>query len=202
MDVGDPAAPAAGVRPLALYFLKLGAIGFGGPIALTGAMQRTLVEERQWITPRTFLDGLALAQLAPGPLAAQLAMYIGYTAAGAPGALLVGAAFILPSLLMVWVLSAVYVAYGGLGWMQALFHGVGAIEEEAAASKQLLTCTGQDKSAPDAIKKSQTEIAFEIDNLSRQSGLSDPQSQGRTGDGAEFGDGYEGTGVSQVHPCL
>jgi chromate transporter len=126
MDVGDPAAPAVGVRRLALYFLKLGTIGFGGPIALTGAMQRTLVEERRWISPRTFLDGLALAQLAPGPLAAQLAMYIGYTAAGAPGALLVGAAFILPSLLMVWALSAVYVAYGGLGWMQALFHGVGA----------------------------------------------------------------------------
>jgi chromate transporter len=126
MDVNDPAAPAVGVRRLALYFLKLGAIGFGGPIALTGAMQRTLVEERRWISPRIFLDGLALAQLAPGPLAAQLAMYIGYTAAGAPGALLVGAAFILPSLLMVWALSAVYVAYGGLGWMQALFHGVGA----------------------------------------------------------------------------
>jgi chromate transporter len=126
MDVADPAAPAVGVRPLALYFLKLGAIGFGGPIALTGAMQRTLVEERRWISPRTFLDGLALAQLAPGPLAAQLAMYIGYTAAGSPGALLIGAAFILPSLLMVWALSAVYVAYGGLGWMQALFHGVGA----------------------------------------------------------------------------
>jgi chromate transporter len=116
----------AGLGALALYFLKLGAIGFGGPIALTGAMQRTLVEERQWVSPRDFLDGLALAQLAPGPLAAQLAMYIGYLAAGAPGALLIGAAFIVPSLLMVWALSAVYVAYGGLEWMQSLFHGVGA----------------------------------------------------------------------------
>jgi chromate transporter len=126
MDVAERAGPAIGVRPLALYFLRLGATGFGGPIALTGAMQRTLVEQRRWVSPRDFLDGLALAQLAPGPLAAQLAMYIGYTAAGQRGALLVGAAFIAPSLAMVWALSAVYVAYGGLGWMQALFYGVGA----------------------------------------------------------------------------
>jgi chromate transporter len=126
MDAGEPAGPAIGLRPLALYFLKLGATGFGGPIALTGAMQRALVEQRRWVSPRDFLDGLALAQLAPGPLAAQLAMYIGYTAAGQRGALLVGAAFIAPSLAMVWALSAVYVAYGGLGWMQALFYGVGA----------------------------------------------------------------------------
>jgi chromate transporter len=122
----DRADPPGGLRPLALYFLKLGTVGFGGPIALTGSMQRTLVDERRWITRRDFLDGLALAQLAPGPLAAQLAMYIGYLAGGAFGAFVIAVAFILPSLLIVWALSVAYVAFDGLSWMQALFHGVGA----------------------------------------------------------------------------
>jgi chromate transporter len=122
----DPVSTPVGVGPLGRYFLRLGATGFGGPIALTGAMQRTLVEERRWISSRDFLDGLALAQLAPGPLAAQLAMYVGFIAGGATGALVTGAAFVLPSLLIVWALSVTYVAYGGLPWMQALFHGVGA----------------------------------------------------------------------------
>ncbi|HKQ57225.1 MAG TPA: chromate efflux transporter [Candidatus Eisenbacteria bacterium] len=108
-----------------LYFLRLGALGFGGPIALTGAMQRDLVEERGWVSKQDFLDGLALAQLAPGPLAAQLAIYLGWVHARLLGATLVAAAFILPSFVMVLALSALYVRYGGLPWMQGVFYGVG-----------------------------------------------------------------------------
>src|SRR5919108_1698185 len=96
-----------------LYFLKLGTFGFGGPIALAGYMQRDLVEERGWISKQNYLDGLALAQLAPGPLAAQLAMYLGYVRAGIPGATLVGFAFILPSFAMVIAMAAAYVRFGG-----------------------------------------------------------------------------------------
>jgi chromate transporter len=108
------------------YFLRLGATGFGGPIALAGFMQRDLVDERRWITRQDYLDGLALAQLAPGPLAAQLAMYLGYVRAGMLGATVVSACFILPSFLIVWAISVAYVRYGGLPWMQALFYGIGA----------------------------------------------------------------------------
>ena len=108
------------------YFLRLGAAGFGGPIALAGFMQRDLVEERRWITRQDYLDGLALAQLAPGPLAAQLAMYLGYVRAGTMGATIVSLCFVAPSFFMVWAISAAYVRYGGLPWMQALFYGVGA----------------------------------------------------------------------------
>jgi chromate transporter len=108
------------------YFLKLGATGFGGPIALAGFMQRDLVEERKWITPEDYTDGLALAQLAPGPLAAQLALYLGFIRGGALGATIVGLCFILPSFLIVWAIAVAYVSYGGLPWMQALFYGIGA----------------------------------------------------------------------------
>ena len=109
-----------------LYFLKLGATGFGGPIALAGFMQRDLVDERGWITRQDYLDGLALAQLAPGPLAAQLAIYLGYIRAGVVGATIVAGCFVLPSFLMVWAISVAYVQYGGLPWMQSLFYGIGA----------------------------------------------------------------------------
>lgn len=114
------------LRTFALYFLKLGASGFGGPIALAGHMQQALVVERRWISKKDYLDGLALAQLAPGPLAAQLAMYLGYVRGGVWGATVVSAAFILPSFLMVWAISVAYVKYGGLAWMAALFYGIGA----------------------------------------------------------------------------
>ncbi|HYX80806.1 MAG TPA: chromate transporter, partial [Gemmatimonadales bacterium] len=92
-----------------LYFLRLGTLGFGGPIALAGHMQDDLVHQRGWITPQDYREGLALAQLAPGPLAAQLAMYLGWVRGGILGATLVAIAFIGPSFLMVLVLSAVYV---------------------------------------------------------------------------------------------
>src|SRR5918992_3762525 len=111
---------------LTSYFLKLGTIGFGGPVALVGYMQRDLVERRRWIDDEEYKLGLALAQIMPGPLAAQLAMAIGYFAHGVLGATLVGLAFVLPSFLMVLGLSALYVAFGGLWWMQAVFYGVSA----------------------------------------------------------------------------
>lgn len=108
------------------YFLWLGTVGFGGPIALAGHMQQDLVEKRRWITKEDYVEGLALAQLAPGPLAAQLAIYLGYVRAGILGATAVGAAFVLPSFLMVLALSAAYVRFGGLPWMQGMFYGIGA----------------------------------------------------------------------------
>ncbi|MBI3317877.1 MAG: chromate transporter [Candidatus Omnitrophica bacterium] len=124
-DQGAATAPCT-VRQLLGYFLSLGTFGFGGPIALAGYMQRDLVEKRRWISKQDYLDGLALAQLAPGPLAAQLAMYLGYVRAGIWGATLVSLAFILPSFLMVLGISWFYVRFGGLEWMQALFYGIGA----------------------------------------------------------------------------
>jgi chromate transporter len=108
------------------YMTKLGTIGFGGPVALVGYMHRDLVEERKWITEADYKEGLTLAQLMPGPLAAQLGIYLGYVHYGITGATLAGVAFVLPSFLMVVALGAAYVAYGGLTWMQAVFYGVGA----------------------------------------------------------------------------
>src|SRR5690349_11672950 len=128
-----PAGPAARQEPvpstlraIRLYFLRRGTLGFGGPIALAGYMQRDLVERRRWISKQDYVEGLALAQLAPGPRAAQLSIYLGWVRGGVSGASLVAAAFIVPSFVMVMVLSAVYVAFGGLPWMQGLFYGIGA----------------------------------------------------------------------------
>ena len=106
------------------YFLRLGALGFGGPVALAGYMDRDLVERRQWFTEADYKEGLALAQLAPGPLAAQLAIYLGFVHYSFLGATLVGLAFVLPSFLMVIGLGWAYTHFGGLGWMQAVFYGV------------------------------------------------------------------------------
>jgi chromate transporter len=115
-----------GLWPLTGYFLKLGTIGFGGPAALVGFMHRDLVEQRHWITEDTYKLSLALAQIMPGPLAAQTAIAIGYFEGGVLGATLVGLGFIVPSFLMVVAISLAYVAYGGLWWMQALFYTIGA----------------------------------------------------------------------------
>jgi chromate transporter len=123
-DDADIAPPS--LAQLTLYFLHLGATGFGGPIALAGRMQRSLVDERRWFSRRDYLDGLALAQLAPGPLAAQLAMYLGAVNYGAIGATIVGAAFVLPSFAIVWLLAAAYVRFGGMTWLGSAFYGVGA----------------------------------------------------------------------------
>src|SRR5690348_10721907 len=111
---------------LVRYFLRLGTFGFGGPVALVGLMHRDLVENRKWISEADYKEGLALAQLAPGPLAAQLGIYLGYLHYRVLGATLAGLAFVLPSFIMVVILGWLYVLYGGLPWMQAAFYGVGA----------------------------------------------------------------------------
>ncbi len=111
---------------LILYFLRLGTTGFGGPVALVGYMHRDLVEKKTWISEDDYKEGLALAQLAPGPLAAQLAIYMGYVHYGVLGSTLVGIAFVLPSFLMVLALGYFYVLFDGIPWMQAVFYGVGA----------------------------------------------------------------------------
>jgi chromate transporter len=125
-DAIEPDRPAYTLADLLRYFLWLGTFGFGGPIALCGYMQRDLVERRKWIAPEDYKQGLALAQLAPGPLAAQLAIYLGWVRGRVVGATLVALAFVLPSFVMVLALSAVYVRYGGLSWMQGVFYGIGA----------------------------------------------------------------------------
>src|SRR3989475_7663854 len=116
----------ASLRALLLYFLRLGTLGFGGPIALAGHMEQDLVEQRGWISAQEYKEGLAFAQLAPGPLAAQLAIYLGWVRGRVLGATLAGIAFVAPSFLMVLVLSELYVRFGGLPWMQGLFYGIGA----------------------------------------------------------------------------
>jgi chromate transporter len=122
----SPTTARVSLREFVGYFLWLGTVGFGGPIALAGHMQQDLVDGRGWVSKADYLEGLALAQLAPGPLAAQLAIYLGYLRAGVLGATAVGVAFVLPSFLMVLALSAAYVRFGGLPWMQGIFYGIGA----------------------------------------------------------------------------
>jgi chromate transporter len=111
---------------MVLYMLRLGTLGFGGPVALVGYMHRDLVEDRKWITDADYKEGLALSQLAPGPLAAQLGIYLGYVHYRILGATLAGIAFAIPSFLMVVALGWAYVRFGGISWMQAVFYGVGA----------------------------------------------------------------------------
>ena len=122
----DKAKPLYSLAQITTYFLKLGTWGFGGPVALVGYMQRDLVEQKGWLSEEEYKEGLALAQLAPGPLAAQLGIYIGFVHYGLIGATLTGLAFVLPSFIMVVLLGMAYQQYGGLAWMQAVFYGVGA----------------------------------------------------------------------------
>jgi len=130
MNTPADALAAKGVQPkrreFLLYFLQLGTYGFGGPIALAAYMQKDLVEERKWVSSQDYVEGLAFAQLSPGPLAAQLAMYLGWARAGPIGAALTGGTFVLPSFLMVIGIAAVYLHYGKLAWIQGAFYGVGA----------------------------------------------------------------------------
>lgn len=135
------------------YFLKLGTWGFGGPVALVGYMQRDLVEDKGWLTEEEYKEGLALAQLAPGPLAAQLGIYIGFVHYGLIGATLTGLAFVLPSFIMVVLLGMAYRLYGGLPWMQAVFYGVGAaVIGIIAMSAYKLTVKSISKFEPAAMK--------------------------------------------------
>jgi len=138
---------------ITIYFLKLGTWGFGGPVALVGYMQRDLVEDKKWLTDEEYNEGLALAQLAPGPLAAQLGIYIGFVHHGLLGATLTGLAFVLPSFIMVVLLGMVYQLYGGLAWMQAVFYGVGAaVIGIIAMSAYKLTIKSISRLEPSAIR--------------------------------------------------
>src|SRR5258708_21268455 len=121
---------------------QLGTIGFGGPVALVGYMQRDLVEQRKWISESDYKEGLTLAQLMPGPLAAQLAIYLRYVHYGITGATLAGVAFVLPSFIMVVSLGAAYVAYGGLTWMQA------GIPGPSSSGNRILALIPSQPSAP------------------------------------------------------
>ena len=127
LEAGETTTPESrySLWELVAYFIRLGTFGFGGPVALVGYMHRDLVEKRQWISESEYKEGLTLAQLMPGPLAAQLSIYLGYVHYSLVGATLVGVAFVLPSFLMVLAISWAYVVYGGLPWMQAVFYGVG-----------------------------------------------------------------------------
>jgi chromate transporter len=125
-EIPNNRRPAYTLRQLIAYFFKLGYSGFGGPVALVGYMHRDLVEKRKWIAEEEYKEGLALAQLAPGPLAAQLGIYLGFVHYRVLGATLAGLAFILPSFVMVVALGIAYKLFGGLPWMQAVFYGVGA----------------------------------------------------------------------------
>ena len=140
---GDRAGAAPRPAQLFRYFVRLGLVGFGGPVALAARMQRELVDERKWITGQDYLDGLAFAQLAPGPLAAQLAMYLGYVPCGIAGCTAAGVGFVLPSFLIVVAIAAAYTAYGGLPIVQALFYGIGpaAIGIVAVAAGRLAVKT-------------------------------------------------------------
>lgn len=140
-------APSA-LRNLVVYFARLGTIGFGGPAALVGYMRRDLVEDQKAVDEDTFNLSLALAQIMPGPLAAQTAMAIGYFSSGILGATLVGLAFILPSFLMVIALSIAYVAFEGLPWLQALFYGIGAVVIAIIAMAAYRLSVGTNKRDP------------------------------------------------------
>ena len=126
MEQSRNTAPVYSLRQLTGYFFRLGYSGFGGPVALVGYMHSDLVEKRKWISEEDYKEGLALAQLAPGPLAAQLAIYIGFIDYRMTGATLAGLSFIIPSFFMVVGLGIAYKMFGGLPWMQAIFYGVGA----------------------------------------------------------------------------
>jgi len=107
------------------YFLRLGAYGFGGPIALVGYMHRDLVEARGWFSDDEYRQGLALAQTMPGPLAAQLAMWMGFLTRGIVGSAAVAVAFVTPPFLLVTVAAVIYVENQGSTVIHALFRGVG-----------------------------------------------------------------------------
>ncbi|MCX4149468.1 chromate transporter [Paraburkholderia madseniana] len=126
MNTTPATAPGYTLWQLLFYMLRLGTFGFGGPVALVGYMHRDLVERRGWISEQDYKEGLALAQMMPGPLAAQLGIYLGYVHYRVLGATVAGIAFVLPSFLMVVALGWAYAQYGGLSWMQAVFYGVGA----------------------------------------------------------------------------
>ena len=124
VEPADTPPKTAHLREIAAYFLRLGSLGFGGPVALVGQMERELVLERQWLSREEMREAVALCQTMPGPLAIQVGIYLAYLRGGRPGAWIGGWCFILPNFLIVTALAALYVAFDGLPWMNAVFYGV------------------------------------------------------------------------------
>lgn len=146
--------PIYTLKELAVYFLKLGYSGFGGPVALVNYMHRDLVEEKKWISEDEYKEGLALSQLAPGPMASRLSIYLGYVHYGIWGATLCGVLFVIPSFIMVLLLGITYKLYGGLTWMQAVFYGVVAsVIGIIVMSSYKLTIKSVGKINPESFKK-------------------------------------------------
>jgi len=112
------------IRDLVLYYLRLGALGFGGPVALVGQMEKELVQERKWVTKEEMREGIAICQSMPGPLAIQVGIYISYLRGGFWGAWAGGWAFIFPNFVIVASLGALYMFFGGLSPVTAIFYGV------------------------------------------------------------------------------
>ncbi len=119
--------PHVTIREITAYFLRLGTLGFGGPVALVGQMERELVAERHWLDKDEMRDAIAVCQSLPGPLAIQVGIYISYLRGGFWGAWAGGWAFILPNFIIVAALAALYVGFGGLPWMTAVFYGVSPV---------------------------------------------------------------------------
>ena len=112
------------IRDLVWYYLRLGTIGFGGPVALCAQMEKELVEERGWLSKEEMRDGIAVCQSLPGPLAIQVGIFISYLRGGFWGAWAGGWAFILPNFIIVSALGALYVHFSGLPILTAIFYGV------------------------------------------------------------------------------
>jgi chromate transporter len=112
------------VAELVRYFLRLGLLGFGGPVALVGQMERELVAERGWLSKEQMREAIAVCQSLPGPLAIQVGIFIAYLRAGSRGAWAGGWAFILPNFVIVTLLGALYVHFAGLKPITAIFYGV------------------------------------------------------------------------------
>ena len=117
-------APRVRIRDLVLYYLRLGTVGFGGPVALCGQMERELVQERRWLTKDEMREAIAVCQSLPGPLAIQVGIFVSYIRGGFWGAWAGGWAFILPNFVIVSALAALYVHVGGLSLVTAIFYGV------------------------------------------------------------------------------
>jgi chromate transporter len=120
----QPTPPKVRISDLVAYFLRLGAIGFGGPVALCGQMEKELVQERHWLTRDEMLQAIAVCQSLPGPLAIQVGIFISYLRGGFWGAWAGGWAFILPNFLAVSIVAALYVHFSGLSAVTAIFYGV------------------------------------------------------------------------------
>src|SRR5712691_2083955 len=120
----ENSGPQVRIRDLVLYYLRLGALGFGGPVALCGQMEKELVQEKRWLTKEEMLEAIAVCQSLPGPLAIQVGIFVSYLRGGFWGAWAGGWAFILPNFIIVCALGALYVHFSGLPILTAIFYGV------------------------------------------------------------------------------